>query len=364
MNDASPSRFATLAQTDRYLVGVVKDAETLRAEWNSLHASDPESGLFLSFAWISALYATTGKPARLYTVRDGYGRLVCLFPAYESHYKSRSSGRQKTAIKAAGRLSLSEYTGFICAPNHEQAALSALAKYLKDESWDRFSLRYEPTVRRAEIFADAFPSAQFRSSWPEYKINDGETDCLICPVIDLPSNFEDYLSQNLGRRARKGMRSALRKHIDSGEMHITRATPGRVKQDIQTLFDFWAQQWTGKLAPSRIQSLLGRFRRYFDLAAKQDALLLSLIWRDDQPLAAQASIIDTAGSRLICKMSGRDVSQEASVGKLLDLGQIKWAIEHGVKLYDFGHGNAPYKYSFGASDQPIKILSIRRRSGA
>jgi len=358
---ASPSNFANAGQTDRYLVELVNDPAILQMEWNSLHASDPDSGLFLSFAWLSALYTKTGKSARLYTVRDGYGRLVCLFPAYKSRYKSSSSGRQKSTIRAAGRLSLSEYTGFVCAPNHEYDAIRALAFYLMQERWDRFSLRYEPTGRRAKIFADAFPSAQFRVSWPEYKINDGETDYLICPVVDLPSNFEDFLSQKLGRRSRKAMRSALRQQIDSGKLHVTHATPGRVKQDIQTLFEFWAKQWADTLTPSRIETLLDRHQRHFELAAKQDALLLSLIWRDDQPLAAQASVIDIDGSRLMCKMSGRDLSQEASVGKLLDLEQIKWAIDHGVKLYDFGRGNAAYKYKFGARDQAIKILSIRRR---
>ena len=143
--------------------------------WRALQASDPEAHFFLSYIWMHVLFDRYPGAWAVYVVyANGVEPPVCIFPV---QIKSRSNGSAHT-ISPAGRLTLSEYTGFLCDPAHETPALQALARHVAGHDWQRFSMRYEPTQRRGQIFADAFPSDRFRVRWKSYKINDGKIDCL------------------------------------------------------------------------------------------------------------------------------------------------------------------------------------------
>ena len=363
MGSLHPGDFAKDADFSVDVASQPEDIQSLEREWRMLHRADPDSGIFLGFDWISALIERKKAEPRIYVIRDGLGRAVCILPLYDKPYRSRTTGRTERVLYPAGRLSLSEYTGFLCKPGMESRALQMLARYMANEDWYRLSIRYEPTGRRAEIFANAFSRQHFRVSWPEYLINKGTTDCLTCPVLALPGDFDTYLSKSIGRATRKNFRRARRKHLRSGELQISSPSPSRIQQDIDITLSLWKAQWSPELGNSRVKSSLRRYADFLDLAAQQDALLINVIRRGDQPLAAHASLMDLGSKRIICKISTRDPDEATPVGLLLDMHQIEWAIDNHFKAFDFGHGNAAYKYSFGAVDQPLKYLKIRRRSG-
>ena len=94
-------------------------------------------------------------------------------------------------------------------------------------------------------------------------------------------------------------------------------------------------------------------------ASDPDAeFFLSILWQGDTPLGAQAIIAD--GGAMYCKMAARADRADVPIGMLLEAHSIEWAIGRGFGIYDFGHGNEPYKYKYGAVDKPVSYFSITR----
>ena len=58
-------------------------------------------------------------------------------------------------------------------------------------------------------------------------------------------------------------------------------------------------------------------------------------------------------------MDARDLSP----GVLMVHGLIERAMDQGIRRLDFLRGNESYKYAWGAIDEPIQRLLIRRRNG-
>ncbi len=60
-------------------------------------------------------------------------------------------------------------------------------------------------------------------------------------------------------------------------------------------------------------------------------------------------------------IAGRDESaEEAFIGAALHFHSIECAIMLGCENYDFGHGDEPYKFGYGAVAKRLQYFSIRR----
>ena len=53
-------------------------------------------------------------------------------------------------------------------------------------------------------------------------------------------------------------------------------------------------------------------------------------------------------------------ARELSPGVILAAECVQFAVEHGKRRFDFLRGNEPYKYEWGAVDEPIQRLLVRR----
>jgi tetratricopeptide (TPR) repeat protein len=92
---------------------------------------------------------------------------------------------------------------------------------------------------------------------------------------------------------------------------------------------------------------------------------MPVLWRGDKPLAALGSFIDRQKQALLYFVAGRDEScNDPPPGLVLHAHSIRWAIENGLKTYDFLRGDESFKYSYGATDRHIRYLLIGTRSGA
>ena len=347
-------------------VATVEDLQELQSEWEYLSSRDGESGLYLSFPWMSRLLKANHGRWRVYTVRtdDSERRLVCLFPVTVESQSGDDGSDLGDRLGAAGRLTLSDRTGFLCDPDFSEEGPAALARQLASERWGRISLRYEPTGKRSRAFAGAFDKARFRVNWKDHFINNGQTNYLITPTIDLPDSFETYLANHLGAQTRRSMRRAIRKHLESGECRVTIADDRTLEKDLGILADIWCSQWSAEYDDKALTRSVRRHRQYYLMAHELDAFRLSILWRGDTPLGAQACVIDRLHGDLIAKQGARVLSETLPVGNLLLLNEARWAIEAGLRRFDLGHGDAAYKYSLGASEKVTHYFSIRRRSGA
>lgn len=349
-----------------YRVDAIRDADALTrlaADWRSLQDRDPEAGLFLSFDWMAAVLDENPGCWRVFVVRgakDGVCRLI--FPAWLDRATAPDSGEPHLALRAAGRLAWAEYTGFLCDPAWAAPALTVLAQYLSRHEWDGLALKYLHDADRAGIFAGAFDPARFRVTPRASAINAGRANELICPRVQLPRDFDAYLT-GLSRNRREKMRQHLLDHVDTGEMRLTVATPAGFDADLELMLELWRRRWAGEKSPSRVAEVVSRHRRLFRICNGMDAAHISMLWHRDRPIGALGLIADAGRNEMLVRMTGRDPDcADLPVGRLLHLLTIRWAITRGVAVYDFGHGNEPYKYSFGATDRPLIDLAVSRRT--
>lgn len=347
------------------IIETYADLEALRPAWDALHRRDPESGIFMSWAWLAAAFQQNPQRWRVIAIRPSRqtADYVCIFPMkYRVHW-SASTAKFQSEIEAGGRLGWSEYTGFLCDPDWEEPALQQLAQTLSFMPWSRLSLRYESSERRAALFTDAFATTDFTVNYKTYMINNGETDNLKCPQIDLPDDFETYLSDKVSYNSRKKIRKATRRYIDDGDYHFTQSSPETAEQDCNRLLGFWLQQWRESKGQAQAEYVAGNYQQVLGTAHDLDALFIQTLWQGDTPLGALGFVLDPPSRALHCIVTGRDIAaQDPAIGLLMHANAIRWAIEHGFRLYDFGHGDEPYKYSFGPQTKRVKYFSIRPKN--
>ena len=101
------------------------------------------------------------------------------------------------------------------------------------------------------------------------------------------------------------------------------------------------------------------FRRMASALAAEGLVRLFLLRINARPAAAVLCF--DAGSYLYMYNSGYDPAFAGlSVGLVSKALCLRWAIENGKKGLDFLRGDEPYKYDFGAKDQQIYRLRVRR----
>lgn len=339
----------------------MEDFTALRDRWRALEGRDPEGTVYLSWDWLAQAFSANPGRWRVLAVFHG-PRLVCVFPLkYRVHW-STSRQEFQSEIEAGGRLLWSEYTGFLCEPAYEDKALAALAETLRQSPWVRLSIRYEESRARAAKFMAAFPADEYATRHREYFINKGETDNLICPRVWLPSDYEEWLSTGPSKNARQKIRRFTRRYLDSGECTLTHASGPELKSDIAALLRLWMRKWAPVKGSEVARQVAANYLRILTAASQQGMLYLPVLKRDGQVLGALGHVVDPRMRRVHFIVAGRDESAEGHfIGLLLHAKAIEWSIGQGHDIYDFCHGNEPYKYSFGSEETRVAYFTVRRR---
>ena len=362
MNDLSPNR-----GIGEDLRAVVIDTHTdflkLEAAWKALERRDPEATFFLSWDWLGEAFRK--NPFR-WTVLAVYAheqsdRLIGLLPLKYGARWSASRQAFLTEIEAGGRLLFSEYTGFLCEPESEASVMAALARALHVMPWAKLSLRYVAQRRRAEVFCAALERLGYPVDWKEYRINKGETDNLICPRVPLADDFETYLEARVSANPRQRYRRFKRRHFAKGDYRFTHADAESIDRDIGILMGFWKQKWGVVKGRSSANKVAANFEKVLRSALSTEALFLPVLWRKDTPIAALGHVMDPTNGVMHFIIAGRDTTaNEAFIGAALHFHSIECAIMLGCQTYDFGHGDEPYKFSYGAEKTELAYFSITR----
>ncbi|MEW9920220.1 GNAT family N-acetyltransferase [Marimonas sp. MJW-29] len=365
MNDlADPQRYNIPSALGVETVADMRGLRALKADWDRLLARDPEAGVFLSHAWLAPSFEANPDRWRVFVVRDGGGRAICIFPTKNRVHWSTTRKQFQTELEEGGRLAWGEYNGFICDPEWEGEALGALARALARLPWKALSLRYEPTERRAKIFAEALGPA-FTYQFRDYRINKGTVDNLLSLQVPLASGFETLMTERLSANTRQKIRRHRRKLIESGTYRITTSDGGDIENDIARLLRNWVAKWSETKGRDKALRIAERYGRALLTAGAMDRLYLPVLWQDDRMLGALGHIVDTGRGSVHFLVAGRDPNAtDPAIGLLLHAHAIEWAAGAGFKTYDFGHGDEAYKTSFGPEYVRTHYLEVRRTGSA
>jgi CelD/BcsL family acetyltransferase involved in cellulose biosynthesis len=235
-----------------------------------------------------------------------------------------------------------------------EAALAAQ----EPSAWDVVDLR---RLRKADPAADALTAAFEREATDhQWTVTREQED--VCPVLTLPQgvDFEGYLD-TLDKKERHEIRRKIRRAEAAGEVVLERSADAPA--DLDAFVDLHQKRWgaDGLFPPTEGGAASRRFfAGLFDCAP--GLVDLSFLTVGGRRIAAAVTMDD--GDSVYYYNAGVETdARELSPGVVMVACLIKRAMELGRRRLDFMRGNESYKYAWGAQDEPIERLLVRRSSG-
>jgi hypothetical protein len=358
--------------------------------WDALVAANPWATPFSSWAFQRAWWDGYGANAHEETVvlvpSDGPDDAppMAIIPLMHRHAVEPGDVELHTTLRQAGGPELTpvdddakalyfgasyhaDYATILAAPEHLRAAADALAAYCSDggdpehpQPWDAVDLRRLRTGDPAiEALAAAFGAREMVSDWT---LNVEREE--VCPVATLPAGatLDDYFA-TLGKKERHEIRRKVRRAEAAGDVALVASADPLA--DLPTFIDLHQRRWgVDGLFPDNAGGEQSRvfFRRLFELFPADGPLRLAFLTVDGRRIAACVSF-ETADAVLYYNAGVDPEARELSPGVVMVERLVRWALERGATRLDFLRGNEPYKYEWGAADEPIQRLLVRRTMG-
>jgi CelD/BcsL family acetyltransferase involved in cellulose biosynthesis len=235
------------------------------------------------------------------------------------------------------------------------------------EPWKVVDLR---RLRQADPATDALATAFARREMAEgWTLNVERED--VCPVVRLPegADFEAYLA-TLAKKERHEIRRKVRRAEAIGPVELVESTDPQV--DLDAFIELHQRKWGERgLFPDTIGGRQGRkfVRRLFELfgaattgpdaVADHPTVHLGFLTLGGRRVAAEIHF-ETAGSLLYYNAGVDPDASELSPGVLQLERLVRRAIERDKCRVDLLRGNEPYKYQWGAVDEPVQRILVRR----
>jgi CelD/BcsL family acetyltransferase involved in cellulose biosynthesis len=261
-------------------------------------------------------------------------------------FRSLHDGESRLLL--IGSAEIADYLDLIAAPDRLaefcSVLLDELASLPKAEfgALDLFNLRASsPTVPVLEEEAA-------RRGWLL------EQEALqICPVIDLPPTWDEYLAR-LDKKTRHEIRRKLRR-AEGSEARTALTIRGAEAVDEFLRLMAFDRAKADFLTPA----MADQFRAI--AAAGQEAGILELAFLELEGRNVAGYFNFVCQNRVWVYNSGMDPDFSAfSPGWVLLAGLIRRAIEAGCSAFDFMRGDEPYKFQWGGVGERVVRLLIRR----
>ena len=224
------------------------------------------------------------------------------------------------------------------------------------EPWDVIDLR---RLRCGDPAAEALAAAlaaRVPRGWTVVRERED-----VCPVVTFAPgmDFEGYLG-TLGKKERHEARRKLRRAEAAGEVLLERSA--NPVADLDAFVDLHQKRW-GELGlfpptPGGDHSRTF-FRRLLELAAGDGTIQLHFLTVAGRRIAAGVWFEDADAWYLYNAGVDPD-ARDLSPGVLMSAKAIEAAIAAGRRRFDYLRGDEPYKYEWGAVDEPIqRVLVVR-----
>jgi CelD/BcsL family acetyltransferase involved in cellulose biosynthesis len=313
-------------------------------EWEELHRSDPNATPFVSPGWGLAWlrHWSGGADPWLITVRDGE-RLLGLAPlAVERH-------RGLRMLRLLGKEP-GDYWDVLALPEHRDAVSRAVAAELsrREDQWDVFFCDGQPgDSATAALIGER--SLRVRPRPPT-----------LCPRIELPEDFDEYLSL-LSSSRRANVRRHIRR-LDGGDVALREVTDlGELDHAIGRWQELHVKRWESLSEPIDPTHLTSTFREFLlDAMRTLVPQGLATVWEfsaDGAVVGVYVNLIDDdcfywylGGFEPGCAKLG--------IGKLSIAQGIRWSIENGRRYFDLTRGEESFKYYFGAGNRHCPSLVV------
>jgi CelD/BcsL family acetyltransferase involved in cellulose biosynthesis len=362
-----------------------------RETWDRLASANPWATPFSSWAFHRAwwdAYAENAHEQTLVAVpADGPADAepVAILPLMHRHEEEPGDAERHTTLRHEHGADLTpvppsakaiffgasyhaDYATVLARPGDLPAVAEALATHLAEASraggadapWDVVDLR---RLRGDDPAVDALATG-FR----RHEVAEGWTLTLeredVCPVATLPAGgtLDDFLG-TLEKKERHEIRRKVRRAEAAGVVTLTESRDPVM--DLDAFIDLHQRRWGADgLFPETAGGAQSRvlFRRLFELFGPTGALRLSFLTVGGRRIAAGVHF-ETADAVLYYNAGVDPDARDLSPGVVMVERFIRRALERGQRRLDFLRGNEAYKYEWGALDEPIQRLLLRRAIG-
>jgi CelD/BcsL family acetyltransferase involved in cellulose biosynthesis len=259
-----------------------------------------------------------------------------------------------------------DYATVLAAPDVLPAVSESVVEYLAAPAspddphpnpWDVVDLR---RLRCGDPAADALAVAFGRREISEgWTLNVERED--VCPVVHLSpgTDFDSFLA-TLGKKDRHEIRRKVRRAEAVGDIRLTDSSDPLAELD--DFIDLHQRRWGDDgLFPSTPGGDRSRvfFRRLFEEYGPDGSLRLAFLTVGERRIAAGIHF-RTADGYLYYNAGVDPEARELSPGVLMIAAYVQRAIAEGCRRLDFLRGDEPYKYEWGATDEPVQRLLVRR----
>jgi CelD/BcsL family acetyltransferase involved in cellulose biosynthesis len=316
-------------------IGSAEGLAALEPEWAALHARCPDASPFQSPAWLLA-WLETFRPERPWAlaIRDG-GRLVALLPCFV--WRGGMDGAAQLTLLGNG---ISDRLDLLAEPGRAAAAAPAVFERLgrDDGLWTTLDWRDLPAA--SPLLAGPLPGRS------------GREDEEPCPARPLPTDPDEVLAA-LPRKRRDELRRRGRRLAETGAVAVRRADAASLERDLEALLALHGRRWgergeDGVLADPQVEAF---HRAAAPRLLAAGLLRLHLLELDGRPLAAHYGF--RHGATAYSYIHGFDPAVAVfAPTSLLLLAVMEEATREGATTFDFLRGREPYKYAWGAVDQP------------
>ena len=324
----------------------------LRHEWNTLLQRSVTNEVFLTWEWQSAWWEIfQAGELLIVTVRTDDGRLAGIAPWFV-----QTVGGERV-LRTVGCVDVTDYVDIIVDRYAVTSVQIALADFLAESRgrFDRVNLCNIP---------EGSPTSQFM---PDLLRQRGfDADLLlqeVCPVIHLPSDWEEYLSM-LDKKQRHEIRRKIRRAESEAQLEYTVLDSSSlpITLDETVLTDFLSLMRASQTA--KAEFLDNEANRRFlssilQITAASGWLRLSFLRCNGELAACYADFIYGEHVQVYNSGLNPDVAPHLSLGNVLLAYNIQSAIARGIQVFNFLRGNETYKYRLGAIDTRIYKLVAR-----
>ncbi len=324
--------------------------DQLRPEWDALLHRSTADLIFCTWEWQSSWWkAYHAGQLWVITCRDDNGQLVGI----ASWFIENNNGER--VVRTVGCVDVTDYVDIIADPAHVEAVHDALAAFLRDnaDAYDRINWCNIP---------ESSPSL---ARFPETLQAHGFTTEIefqeVCPVIELPDDWEGYL-ERLDKKQRHEIRRKMRRAESEARIEW-RVVDRHYEGDIDEAVDQFLTLMRAS-HPEKAQFLddpknLAFFKTVVPQVHGCGWLKLTFLVINGTPSAAYCDF-DYNG-RILVYNSGLLPQENAhlSAGIVLLSYNIRDAIANQRQVFDFLRGNETYKYRMGAVDTKVFKLKAR-----
>jgi CelD/BcsL family acetyltransferase involved in cellulose biosynthesis len=350
-----------------------------RPTWDRLVAATlsatPFSAWAFQRAWWDAFHANAHDETLV--LEDGADEIVAIVPLMHRHEVEPSDALTSTRMRGAGDPAMTpvsptakavffgasyhaDYATILTAPADLAGVADTVADYFASRGsgdWDVIDLRrLRCDDDTAEILAMALGSREMANGWT---LSLERED--VCPVVTLPSggSMDDFLA-TLGKKERHEIRRKVRRAAAIGEVRLDESPDPLA--DLDVFIEMHQRKWGAKglFPPTRGGDQSRVFiRRLFELFGADGPMRLCFLSIGGRRIAAGVHF-ETSERIYYYNVGVEPDASQLSPGVLLVHASIARAIDRGIGQFDFLRGNEPYKYEWGAVDEPVQRLLVRR----